>query len=105
MFRYNNIMQQPYCDGVVFHKASCKGTDKGTDPSLNSFVKRIAEKESQNMVSELGELIANKKFKNYTIDGHTIEFSVSETICDYMMLQAKRPTDETWTFITKFGGK
>ena len=102
-------MQQPYCDGVVFHKASYKDTDKdtdkGTDPSLNSFVKRIAEKESQNMVSELGELIANKKFKNYTIDGHTIEFSVSETICDYMMLQAKRPTDETWTFITKFGGK
>ena len=94
-------MQQPYCDGLAFHKASCKGTD----PSLNSFVKRIAEKESQNMVSELGELIANKKFKNYTIDRHTIEFSVSETICDYMMLQAKRPTDETWTFITKFGGK
>jgi hypothetical protein len=98
-------MQQPYCDGVAFHKASCKGADRGMDPSLNSFVKKIAEKESQNMVSELGELVANNKFKKYTIDGHTIEFNVSETIYDYMMLQAKRPTDETWTFITKFGGK
>jgi hypothetical protein len=98
-------MQQPYCDGVAFHKASCKGADKGTDPSLNSFVKKIAEKESQNMVSELGELVANNKFKKYTIDGYTIEFNVSETIYDYMMLEAKRPTDETWTFITKFGGK
>jgi hypothetical protein len=102
-------MLQPYSDGIAFHKASYKGTDKGTDrgtdPSLNSFVKKIAEKESQNMVSELGELVANNKFKKYTIDGYTIEFDVSETIYDYMMLQAKRPTDETWTFITKFGGK
>jgi hypothetical protein len=91
---------RPYTDGEAFWFKPAT-----VDISLQSFVKKIAEKETHSILSDLGELVAEKNLRNYTINDQTVEFNIRTTSHDYMALHAKKTNDVDWTFITRFGGK
>jgi len=70
-------------------------------PSVEAFVRRIADKETKSSLYDLGEMIVEKQMLTYKIAGTNVQFRVNELYGAKLLHARTEPSDE-WSFITKF---